>query len=124
MISALFNAVFPTRPDLAARYVRSYNRAIASDEYPLHLRAAFRSVWGVLRSPMHRRARHIGAPTLIFWGARDYLLPVTAARGLRKTIPHSRLLIYKDSGHCPMVDQPDRWNRDVEAFLDGHLVGR
>jgi pimeloyl-ACP methyl ester carboxylesterase len=124
MVSALFTAVFPTRPDLAARYVRAYVRAIASDEYPLHLRAAFRSVWGVLRSPMRLRAREIGAPTLIFWGARDYLVPVTAARGLRQTIPDSRLLIYSQSGHCPMVDQPERWNRDLEAFLDGKPVGR
>lgn len=124
LIAALFKTVFPTRPDLAARYVRSYNQAIASEEYPLHLRAAFRSVWGVLRSPMQQRAREIGAPTLIFWGARDYLVPVTAARGLRKTIPHSRLLIYSQSGHCPMVDQPDRWNRDLERFLDGYAVGR
>jgi pimeloyl-ACP methyl ester carboxylesterase len=121
---ALFRAVFPTRPDLAARYIRSYEKAIASDEYPLHLRSAFRAVRGVLGSPMRKRAREIGAPTLIFWGARDYLLPVTAARALRQSIPHSRLVIYSQSGHCPMVDQPDRWNRDVEAFLDGYDVGR
>jgi triacylglycerol lipase len=120
----LLKTVFPTRPDLVARYVRSHNHAIASDEYPLHLRAVFRSMLGALRRPMRRRAREIGAPTLICWGERDYMVPVTAAHGLRKTIPHSRLLIYGESGHCPMVDQPDRWNRDVERFLDGHPVGR
>jgi pimeloyl-ACP methyl ester carboxylesterase len=123
-VEALFRAVFPTRPDLAARYIRSYSRAIASPEYPLHLRSAFRAVRGVLASPMRRRAREIAAPTLIMWGARDYLVPVTAARTLRRTIPHSRLIIYRASGHCPMVDQPERWNRDVEAFLDGRPVGR
>jgi 4,5:9,10-diseco-3-hydroxy-5,9,17-trioxoandrosta-1(10),2-diene-4-oate hydrolase len=120
----LFRAVFPTRPDIAERYIRAYERAIASDEYPLHLRSLFRAVRGVLRTPMRLRAREIGAPTLIFWGARDYLLPVAGAHALRRTIPHSRLLIYSQSGHCPMVDQPDRWNRDIEAFLDGYSVGR
>jgi non-heme chloroperoxidase len=78
----------------------------------------------VIKAPMLARARQLGVPTLIFWGARDYLLPVTAARGLRRAIPGSRLLIYSQSGHCPMVDQAERWNRDVEAFLDGKVVGR
>jgi pimeloyl-ACP methyl ester carboxylesterase len=124
MVEALFRAVFPTRADLAARYVRAYVRAIDSHEYPLHLRAAFRAARGVLRSPMLVRARAIAAPTLIVWGAKDWLLPVTAARTLRRAIPGSRLLIYSKSGHCPMVDQPDRWNRDVTDFLDGKLIGR
>lgn len=124
MVEALFRAVFPTRADLAARYVRAYLRAIESPEYPLHLRAGFRAARGVLKAPMRRLAAGIAAPTLIFWGAKDWLLPVTAARGLRQTIPGARLLIYRQSGHCPMVDQPERWNRDVEAFLDGKSVGR
>jgi pimeloyl-ACP methyl ester carboxylesterase len=124
LLEALFRMVFPTRPDLAARYVRSYHRAIVSDDYPLHLRAAFRAARGVLGAPMLARVRQIAAPTLIVWGAKDWLVPVTAARGLRRAIPDARLVIYRESGHCPMVDQPERWNRDVEAFLDGKPVGR
>jgi 4,5:9,10-diseco-3-hydroxy-5,9,17-trioxoandrosta-1(10),2-diene-4-oate hydrolase len=124
MVQALFTAVFPTRPDLAARYVRSYEEAIASSEYPLHLRSGFRAARGVLHTPLRGRVHEIDAPTLIVWGARDWLVPVTAARDLRRAIPNSRLLIYSRSGHCPMVDQPERWNRDVESFLDGRLVGR
>jgi pimeloyl-ACP methyl ester carboxylesterase len=119
MIEALFRAVFPTRPDLAQRYVRGYARSIASPEYPLHLRTGLRAARGVVARPMRQDCKRITTPTLIFWGARDYLLPVTAARNLKRSIPGSRLLIYRESGHCPMVDQPERWNRDVEAFLDG-----
>jgi pimeloyl-ACP methyl ester carboxylesterase len=123
-VEAVFRAAFPTRPDLQDRYVRAYMRGIASGEYPLHMRSLLRAARGVLASPMRKRAREITAPTLIVWGARDWVLPVTAARPLRAAIPNSRLVIYSQSGHCPMVDQPDRWNRDVEAFLDGNLVGR
>jgi pimeloyl-ACP methyl ester carboxylesterase len=123
-LAVLFRMVFPNRPDLAGRYVRAYAAAVRSPEFPLHFRAGVRAARGVLATPLRERAREIGAPTLIVWGARDRLLPVTAARPLRKAIPHARLLIYKHSGHCPMVDQPARWNRDVEAFLDGGIVGR
>jgi pimeloyl-ACP methyl ester carboxylesterase len=124
LVHALFRAVFPTRPDLTARYVAAYARAIASDEYRLHMRSMMRAVRGVMRHPMQRRVKDITVPTLIMWGARDYLLPVTAARQLLRLIPGARLVIYSQSGHCPMVDQPDRWNRDVLQFLDNFPVGR
>jgi pimeloyl-ACP methyl ester carboxylesterase len=124
LLQTLFRVVFPTRPDLVERYVRSYQRAIASDDYPLHLRSAVRAARGVLRAPLLDKVRQIAAPTLIVWGAQDWLLPVAAARRLRRTLPGARLLIYRESGHCPMVDQAERWNRDVEAFLDGKPVGR
>jgi pimeloyl-ACP methyl ester carboxylesterase len=122
-VRALFAAVFPGRPDLAARYVAAYARAIASPEYPLHLRATVRAARGVLAMPMHRHAPRLRAPTLIMWGAQDWLLPARAARRLQRLIPHAQVLIYRESGHCPMVDQPERWNRDVIAFLDGERVG-
>lgn len=123
-VHALFSAVFPTRPDLARRYVSAYSQAIASPDYRLHVRSALRALHGVTRRPMAPHLHRLRAPTLIMWGARDYLLPVAAARPLQRLIPHARLVIYGRSGHCPMVDQPERWNRDVVAFLDGFPVGR
>jgi pimeloyl-ACP methyl ester carboxylesterase len=63
-------------------------------------------------------------PTLIIWGARELLLPAREARLLQRLIPHAQLLVYRESGHCPMVDQPARWNRDVLRFLDGETVER
>jgi pimeloyl-ACP methyl ester carboxylesterase len=123
-VQALFAAVFPTRPDLAARYVKAYARAIASPEYPLHLRAAVRAARGVTAMPLHDKLAALRRPTLIIWGAKDLLLPARAARRLQRLIDGSQLLIYRESGHCPMVDQPERFNRDVLAFLDGETVGR
>jgi pimeloyl-ACP methyl ester carboxylesterase len=123
-VQALFAAVFPTRPDLAARYVRAYARAIASPEYPLHLRAAVRAARGVTLRPLHAELHALVQPTLIIWGAKDLLLPARAARLLQRLIPNAQLVVYRESGHCPMVDQPARWNRDVNRFLDGEKVGR
>jgi pimeloyl-ACP methyl ester carboxylesterase len=124
VIEALFQAVFPGQPELAKRYVRSYTHAMQTAEYPLHMRTAFRAAHGVLRRPMQAQASAISHPTLIVWGARDFLMPVWSAHKLRTAIPRSELLIYSESGHCPMVDQAERWNRDVTRFLDGERVGR
>jgi pimeloyl-ACP methyl ester carboxylesterase len=117
-VAMLFRAVFPARPDLAQRYTRGYADAIASAEYPLYLRACLRAMHGCLESPMLEPARRIEHRTLIVWGRRDALLPVSAARPLRDAMRSAELLIYDRSGHCPMIDEPERWNRDVERFLE------
>jgi pimeloyl-ACP methyl ester carboxylesterase len=119
----LFRAVFPSQPEIAARYTRGYAAGVASPEYPLYVRAAFRALRGTLRQPMLPSATGIESPTLIIWGTKDVLLPVRAAPRLRRAIPRARLLVYEGSGHCPMIDQAERWNRDVQRFLDGESVG-
>ncbi|MEK6607963.1 MAG: alpha/beta hydrolase [Myxococcota bacterium] len=118
-VALLFKLVFPTRPDKAARFTRFYLAGMESPDYPLYLRAALRAMHGVVRCHMVERAGEIAAPTLIVWGGKDLLLPVTAAKPLRRRIPGSRLIVYADAGHCPMIDEPDRFNRDVEEFLAG-----
>jgi pimeloyl-ACP methyl ester carboxylesterase len=116
-LALLFRSVFPGRRDLAARYTRGYASAVASDEYPLYFRAMVRAMRGCLESPMIVHARNIEAPTLIVWGARDALLPVGAARALHRAMPNAALHVYERSGHCPMVDEPARFNDDVLRFL-------
>lgn len=58
-------------------------------------------------------------PTLIIWGERDELFPVEVGRQLHTSIPDSRLVVIKDSGHIPMWETPDETNRAILEFLDG-----
>ena len=122
-IALLFRLVYPTRPDLAESYTRGYVAGVASPDYPLFVRAAFRSLRGSLEEPMMRRAADLTQPTLVMWGAQDHLLPARTAALLSRTISGAELLVYDESGHCPMVDQAERVNRDLAAFLDGKKVG-
>jgi pimeloyl-ACP methyl ester carboxylesterase len=63
---------------------------------------------------------HIGAikaPTLILWGEQDRLIPVAAAHAWAKAIPGSRLIVYPDTGHLPMEEEPAETAGVVRAFL-------
>ena len=113
----VFRHTFPGRPDLAARYLRGYRRAIESEEYPKYLRALLRSVEGCLARPLLDEARRIPHETLILWGRRDRIVPCASASLLQRNMPRARLLVYEGSGHVPMEDDPERFNRDVLAFL-------
>jgi pimeloyl-ACP methyl ester carboxylesterase len=60
----------------------------------------------------------IHVPTLICWGEHDQLLPVSGASFMRDQIPGARLEVFGDSGHCPFLEESEKFNHIVEEFLD------
>jgi len=54
-------------------------------------------------------------PTLIMWGARDTLIPVSHARAAADAIPGSRLVVFEDTGHFPHCEAPERF---VDVLVD------
>ncbi len=59
-----------------------------------------------------------GLPTLIIWGRRDPVIPVRHATIAHTAMPGSRLEIFERSGHFPHHDDPERFVRIVERFLE------
>jgi pimeloyl-ACP methyl ester carboxylesterase len=59
----------------------------------------------------------IRTPTLIIWGERDDVLPRTDGTALAAAIPGSRLVVYPDTGHLVLWEQPARLASDVTAFV-------
>ncbi len=114
---ATFLWVYPTRPDLGWKYARRYTARLEDPSTNARIRSVLSAARGILEWPVHERARKITVPTLIVWGGMDVLLPRTMAWRLKRTIPGARLRVDQTSGHCPMVDQADRFNRDVAAFI-------
>ena len=112
-----FRWVFPSRPDLADRFARAYASAARGEDYPTHLRSFMRAWDGVLRYPVFREARRIRVPTLLVWGGSDLLLRPAVARRFARKIADSRVILYERAGHCPMIDERERFNRDVEQFV-------
>ncbi len=59
----------------------------------------------------------IRQPTLILWGAKDPVAPPQDASFLKKEILQSRLVIFPDSGHSPMIEHPSLFNLELGKFL-------
>jgi pimeloyl-ACP methyl ester carboxylesterase len=59
----------------------------------------------------------IAAPALIVWGERDRLLPREQQEQLARAITGSRLLVYENTGHLVLWEQPDRLARDLMKFV-------
>jgi pimeloyl-ACP methyl ester carboxylesterase len=54
-------------------------------------------------------------PTLIIWGDRDDIIPVSHAYAAHETMPGSRLVIIEGVGHFPQIEAPEQF---VDALLD------
>lgn len=64
------------------------------------------------------RLGEIRCPTLIVWGREDALVPVRDAETFERLIPHSRQVVMDDTGHVPMLERPDQFNRCLIEFLE------
>lgn len=57
-------------------------------------------------------------PTLIVGGDRDAIIDREATATLARSIPSSSLLIFEEVGHTPHWEDPQRFARDVVAFVE------
>ena len=59
----------------------------------------------------------INHPTLLIWGERDIIFPLSVGEALQQTITGSRFKLIEKSGHIPMWETPDEVNRAILDFL-------
>jgi pimeloyl-ACP methyl ester carboxylesterase len=57
-------------------------------------------------------------PVLIIWGERDPIIPVAHGRAAHAQLSGSRLEVFPDAGHVPMLESPGRFAAVLQRFLD------
>jgi pimeloyl-ACP methyl ester carboxylesterase len=57
-------------------------------------------------------------PSLIVWGRRDPIIPVSHAGNAHRGMPGSRLEVFDDAGHFPQLDEPVRFARTLADFVE------
>jgi proline iminopeptidase len=56
-------------------------------------------------------------PVLVIAGSADYAIGLPQQRALAAALPHARLSEYEHAGHFVYLDEPERFAREVTAFL-------
>jgi pimeloyl-ACP methyl ester carboxylesterase len=89
--------------------------------YELTLRPGNRQAFGSVTSvPFEDRTaqlRLLRVPTLVMWGDRDALIPVSDAARFASDIPGAKVHVYEGLGHVPMEEDGARTGVDVREFL-------
>ena len=84
---------------------------------PAHVWMA--SLTGLMTAVPPSESATITAPTLIIWGERDELLSQQDGYLLAAAIPGSRFIVYEDTGHLVLWEQPERVATDLTNFVAG-----
>ena len=102
-----------------------YHHLLDAIKHPLQTRSRLSLLHGMpsfskfdhLHSPLS-----LPVPTMISWGENNRVLPIKRGRRLISALqPHTQLIV-PQSGHLPMVEQPDLFNQGALAFLQ-NLTG-
>lgn len=63
------------------------------------------------------RAKLINQEVLIIQGDRDYVVPMTMAEDTNKHIKNSRIVIFENTGHSPLVDSLEKLCEEIRSFI-------
>lgn len=74
--------------------------------------------------PLMEQLAKIKAPTFIIWGDQDKLIHVSAAEVFRKSIGNSEVLIMKETGHMPLMENVKQCCAGYMAFLEKARAAR
>lgn len=61
----------------------------------------------------------IHVPTLLVWGGRDQISPLSNCELLQSAIPGSKKIIIEGAPHPCYLDNPDTWHAELIDFLAG-----
>jgi 4,5:9,10-diseco-3-hydroxy-5,9,17-trioxoandrosta-1(10),2-diene-4-oate hydrolase len=81
---------------------------------------AYASLFGLDRREVQRLRqgmRAVQAPTLLIWGGRDRIIPLSAAYVALENFPNAGLIVRPESGHLVFVDEPAWFNRTLVEFV-------
>lgn len=83
------------------------------------LSAAARHIY--LEEPMGEkgfwmRLEAMSTPSLFIYGTHDVLISHHGSHRIRKALPNSQVVVWKDSGHVPQIEHPERTAAVLEDF--------
>ena len=59
-------------------------------------------------------------PHLLVWGSDEKVIKQASGEWLAKALPDAEYVLFGDSGHCPMWEEPDRFNQLVASWVARH----
>lgn len=109
-------------PRLLGETTRQTRPEIAASVRQLALTNRREGVAGVINAMMTRAdstplLSTIACPTLILVGDEDVITPPAMSETMHRAIPHSALAVFKQTGHLPNLEQPERFNSTLTGFL-------
>lgn len=115
---ALFLPVVTNDSEAKRQYLDKQNEMLSRADYPAYARALSRNIRLALDTYLLDDLPRVQCPTLLLWGERDVVLPVSQAQQALPKLPKGELRTLPGCGHAPQLDCPDAFVSAVEEFLN------
>ncbi|MBL8118355.1 MAG: alpha/beta hydrolase [Anaerolineae bacterium] len=103
---------------LLAKDGRALGNMFASDISKLTVGPFFESIATLRQTDLRPRMGEVKMPVLGIYGKRDLIVNPNQAKVLQQYAPHSKIAMFPDAGHFPMLDNPERFHQTVRDFLN------
>jgi pimeloyl-ACP methyl ester carboxylesterase len=100
---------------VSAEAVRSFTSHFRDRQTITRYLATGRRLLPELRDPFH--LSDIRCPLMVVWGLRDRMVFPSGAERIRADVPAARIELIPGCGHCPQVEEPERFVALVSDFL-------
>ena len=92
---------------------------LSADLAKLTAPAFLESIGTLRQTDLRLLLKDLTMPVLGIYGMHDRLVNPDQAKVLQQSLPSSKVLCFEDSGHFPMLDEPERFHEAVGSFLNG-----
>lgn len=112
-----FAPFFPFLRKIFYKYILRRTDYINAEKMPF-LKETFKNI---IREDLTQSLSQIKTPTLIIWGEKDKITPLSDAYLMNKEIPNSKLEILKNMGHAPHSENPKNLAQKITNFIEGQF---
>ncbi len=102
---------------------RKWYDMVARDISNTTVASFFSSIGSLRRTDLRPRLHEIKVPTMGIYGLRDVIVHPRQYEPLRGGVPTARIEVLPNSGHFPMLDEPDKYLGLIRSFLENHTEG-
>jgi non-heme chloroperoxidase len=78
--------------------------------------AAYAYMRTLIEEDLRPHVERVSIPTALFHGRHDRVCDPRWSEYMAARIPGARLVWFDDSGHLPMIEEPDKFSRELAAF--------
>lgn len=113
----LLNTFIYLLTNFSARDGARLYRMVKEDAAKVSTDAFFQSIGTLRKTNLTPVLPQIQLPVLGIYGRRDVIVNPQQSKVLLKYTPHSREAWFENSGHFPMMDEPERFHKTLTDFL-------
>jgi pimeloyl-ACP methyl ester carboxylesterase len=92
-------------------------RMVKSEGTQVSMQSFFQSIGTLRQTDLRPHLNKVRSPTMGIYGRWDFIVHPNQAKVLKRGVPGTKIHMYNNAGHMPMMDDPTRLINDLRDFL-------